>query len=165
MNTSAHCRQPGHSYPRGPSGNGSPVRALIVDDSPSILKKLASLLEQQIDVQLIGSATDGHGAMRRMLELNPDLVLLDSQLPGINGLEVTRQIKARPQAPAVILVTADDTPECHAAARAAGTDGVVGKQHLSTQLRPVIRKLFPAKRNAEHRNQADRPHNHKPNPR
>ena len=83
---------------------------------------------------------------------------------GINGLEATRQIKVRPQAPAVILVTADDTPGCRAAARAAGTDGFVGKQHLSTRLRPAIRKLFPAKRNGERRNQTDQPHNHKPDP-
>ena len=96
------------------------------------------------------------------MELSPDLVLMDTQLSGINGLEATRQIKARSHAPAVILVTADDTPGCRAAARAAGTDGFVGKQHLSTRLRPAIRKLFPAKRNGERRNQVDQPHNHKP---
>jgi DNA-binding NarL/FixJ family response regulator len=58
-------------------------------------------------------------------------------------LEATRQIKACSQAPTVILVTADDTPRCREAARAAGTDGFVDKQHLFTQLRPAIRKLFP----------------------
>ena len=68
---------------------------------------------------------------------------------GINGLEATRQIKVRPQAPAVILVTADDTPGCRAAARAAGTDAFVDKQHLFAQLGRAIRKLFPAKRYAE----------------
>jgi CheY-like chemotaxis protein len=71
-------------------------------------------------------------------------VLLDLQLPGMNGLEATRQIKARSQAPAVIMVTADDTPECRAAASAAGTDGFVGKENMSTQLRTAIRELFPA---------------------
>ena len=142
-----------------------PVRALIVDDSPLVMKTLALLLEQQSNVQLIGSATDGYGAVRRAMELSPDLVLMDLHLPGINGLEATRQIKARSQAPAVILVTADDTPGCRAAARAAGTDGFVGKQHLFAQLRPAIRKLFPGNENAEHRNQADQPQNHKPDPR
>ena len=88
MNTSSHRRPAGHSNPREPADDGSPVRALIVDDSPSVLKILASLLQQQSDVQLIGSATDGYGAVRRALELSPDLVLMDSQLPGINGLEV-----------------------------------------------------------------------------
>jgi DNA-binding NarL/FixJ family response regulator len=160
MNTSGPRR---HGLePAAPADNGRPVRALIVDDSPLIMKTLALLLEQQSNVQLVGSAIDGYGAVRRAMKLSPDLVLLDLHLPGINGLEATRQIKARPQAPAVILVTADDTPGCRAAAREAGTDGFVGKQHLSTQLRRAIRKLFPGNGNAEHRNQTDQPHNHKP---
>jgi len=160
MNTPGH-RSHGLE-PEAPADNGRPVRALIVDDSPLVMKTLALLLEQQSNVQLIGSATDGYGAVRRAMELSPDLVLMDTQLSGINGLEATRQIKARPHAPAVILVAADDTPGCRAAARAAGTDGFVGKQHLLTRLRPAIRKLFPAKRNGECHNQADQPHNHKP---
>jgi two-component system response regulator DesR len=160
MNTSAHRKH--DPEPEAPADNGSPVRALIVDDSPLVMKTLASLLEQQSNIQLIGSATDGYGAVRRAMELSPDLVLMDMQLPGINGLEATRQIKARSHAPAVILVAADDTPGCRAAARAAGTDGFVDKQYLSTRLRPAIRKLFPAKRNGERRDQADQPHNHKP---
>ncbi len=171
MNPFGHRRQAGDSNPRRRSAHsvraqahpgpepealgdkGTPVRAVIVDDSPSVLKTLTWLLEQQSDVQLIGSATDGYGAVRRVMELRPDLVLMDLQLPGINGLEATRQIKARSQAPAVILVTADDTPGCRAAALAAGTDGFIGKQHLFTQLRPAIRKLFPGNGNAEHRTQ------------
>jgi DNA-binding NarL/FixJ family response regulator len=159
MNTPGH-RSHGLE-PEAPADNGRPVRALIVDDSPLVMKTLALLLEQQSNVQLIGSATDGYGAVRRVIELSPDLVLMDLHLPGINGLEATRQIKARPQAPAVILVTADDTPGCRAAARAAGTDAFVDKQHLLAQLRRAIRKLFPGNGNAEHRNQADQPHNHK----
>ena len=82
-------------------------------------------------------------AVRRVMELEPDLVLLDLQLPGINGLEDTRRVKARPRAPAIIMVTADDTPECRAAARAAGTDAFIGKQHMFARLPGAIRKCFP----------------------
>jgi two-component system response regulator DesR len=120
-----------------------PIRAVVADDSPTVLKMLSLILEKQNDVQLIGTATDGYHAVRRVVELAPDLVLMDLQLPGMSGLEATRQIKARAQAPAVIMVTADDTPECRAAARAAGTDGFVGKQDLFTQLHAAIRELFP----------------------
>ena len=143
--------------PAAPGGNGKPVRAVIVDDSPPLLRILTSLLEQETNVQLIGSATDGFGAVRRVLELRPDLVLMDLHLPGINGLEATRQIKAHPQAPAVILVTADDTPGCRDAARAAGTDGFVDKQHLSTELPPVIQKLFPGNGKPDRHNSEDQP--------
>ncbi|HVM49771.1 MAG TPA: response regulator transcription factor [Candidatus Acidoferrum sp.] len=129
--------------PAAPGANGRPLRAVIVDDSPSLLRVLSSLLGQESNVQLVGCATDGYAAVRRVTELKPDLVLMDLHLPGINGLEATRQIKARFPAPTVILVTADDTPGCRKAALAAGTNAFVDKQRLSTRLRPAFRKLFP----------------------
>jgi DNA-binding NarL/FixJ family response regulator len=121
---------------------GAPIRAVAVDNSPTILKMLSLLLEEESGVEIIGTATDGHQAVRRVVELEPDLVLMALRLQGMNGLEATRQIKARPHAPAVIMVTAEDTAECRAAARAAGTDGFVGKQHLLRKLPAAIRKLF-----------------------
>jgi DNA-binding NarL/FixJ family response regulator len=120
-----------------------PIRVVAVDDSPIVLSAVKAILEHVSGVVLVGTATDGYGAVRRVLELEPDLVLMDLSLPGMNGLEATRQIKARPRAPAVILVTADDTPESRAAARAAGTDGFVGKERLFTELRAAIHNLFP----------------------
>lgn len=119
------------------------VRTVLVDDSPFILKTLSSLLETQEGFQVIGTATDGHHALRRVVELQPDLVLMGLQLPGISGLELTRQMKARSPAPVVILVTSDVTTERRTAARAAGTASVIGKRNLASQLRRVIRKLFP----------------------
>jgi CheY-like chemotaxis protein len=123
-----------------------PVRTVVVDDSPGMLKLLSTFLEEQHDFQLVGTATDGLNAVRRVVELRPDLVLMDMQLPGMNGLEATRQIKARSAAPAVIMVTADDTPECRAQARAAGTDAFVGKLHMLPQLHRALKTLFPDRR-------------------
>jgi CheY-like chemotaxis protein len=132
---------PGLPGQRGPDTR--PIRAVVVDDSPFILKLLSTLLEEQNNVQLVGTAMDGRHAVRRVTEEAPDLVLMDLQLPGLNGLEATRQIKAHPQPPAVIIVTADDTPAYRAAARDAGADAFVGKQQLFTHLRSAINKLFP----------------------
>jgi DNA-binding NarL/FixJ family response regulator len=126
----------------GPTSS-TPIRTVVVDDSPAVLKTLSSLLERREDVQLVGTATDGYHGLRRVRELEPDLVLTALRLEGMNGLELSRHIKARPQAPAVIMVTAKDTPECRAAARAAGADGFVGKRHLLTRLPTAIRTLFP----------------------
>jgi len=130
----------------GPDEGGRdswPVRTVVVDDSPIILKTLSLLLERENGFQLVGTATDGYHGVRRVIELQPDLVLMDLRLPGMNGFDATRRIKARSPAPAVIMVTGDDTPECRAAASAAGTDGFVGKQQMFTQLPAAIRKLFP----------------------
>jgi len=124
-------------------GDNWPIRTVVADDSPLVLKILSSFLEQQRDFQLVGTATDGHHAVRRVVELEPDLVLMDSRLPGLNGLDAARQIKARVRAPAVIIVTEDDTPGCRAAASAAGTDGFVGKGGIFKQLQREIRRLFP----------------------
>lgn len=133
--------------PASPGRLGCPVRVVIVDDSPVALKALTSLLQTEGNMQLIGSATDGYAAVRRVIELEPDVVFMDLQMPGMNGLEATRQIKAHPHAPRVILVTSDGSAACRKAARAAGTDGFVAKQDLFSHLRPAIRKLFPRSTN------------------
>jgi CheY-like chemotaxis protein len=119
------------------------IGALVVDDSPITLETPGLVLEPIKGLQLVGTAADGQDAVCRAVELELDLVLMDLQLPGMDGLETARKIKSSPQSQAVILVTADDTPERRAAASAAGTDDFVGKQHLFTELPGAIRKLFP----------------------
>ena len=65
------------------------------------------------------------------------------RLPGLNGFEATRRIKARSPASAVIVVTEDDAPERRAAASASGINGFVGKRQMFTELAAAIRALFP----------------------
>ena len=77
------------------AGDNWPIRTVVVDDSPFVLKTLSSFLEQQRDFQLVGTATDGKHAVRRVVELEPNLVLMDLRLPGLNGLDAARQIKSR----------------------------------------------------------------------
>jgi DNA-binding NarL/FixJ family response regulator len=108
-----------------------------------MLKALSQFLEEQSGFHIIGSATDGYQALRRVRELEPDLVLLDLELPGIHGFEVTRLIKARVRGPVVIMVTADDSLECRAAARWAGTDGFVSRRNMIPELLAAIPRLFP----------------------
>ncbi len=123
--------------------DGRPIRTVLADDSPTVLKTLSLLLERENGFQIVGTATDGYHAIRRVIELEPDLVLMDVRLQGINGLDAARHIKARPQAPTVIMVTNDDTPACRAAASTAGADDFVGKQRMLTQLPAALRTLFP----------------------
>ncbi len=122
---------------------GRRVRAVVVDDSPRMLKTISMLLALEQRLDLVGTATDGHRAVRRVLELEPDLVLLEWRLPGMNGIDATRRIKAHTPAPAVILVAEQDTPECRTAAIAAGADDFVGKGRMLTQLPAAIRKVLP----------------------
>jgi len=115
-----------------------------VDDSSYILETLTWFFKELPGFNLVGTAVDGHQAMRCVAAIEPDLVLMDVQLPGISGLEATRRIKARNRGSVVIIMTADDNPACRAAAKAAGADGFVGKAgDMFTDLQSVLRGVFP----------------------
>jgi YesN/AraC family two-component response regulator len=81
------------------------IRILIVDDSLSFRMGMRALLEIQPDMQEIGMAPNGHKAMELVEELQPDLVLLDAQMPDMTGIEVTQKIKSRWPKVKVILMT------------------------------------------------------------
>ena len=83
------------------------LRVLIVDDEKLARERIADLLAQQRDVEIVGTAGDGATAIYEIRELDPDLIFLDVQMPGKTGLDVVREIG--PDAiPAVIFVTAYD---------------------------------------------------------
>ena len=125
--------------------SGRKIRTLVVDDSEHLAQTIASFLGQLDGIEIVGIVADGCQAVRRSLALAPDLVLMDVQLPGIDGVEATRQIKARPGAPGIIIITLDDSPACRAAAQAAGADAFVAKAgDLPTRLVRAIQTLFPA---------------------
>jgi len=131
--------EPDHEDSRSPRQ----VRTLIADDSPLMLRTLAQILASEGKFMLVGSATDGREALRQSLNLNPDLVLMDYNMPHVNGMDATRRIKQFEDPPLVIMVTADDTPSCEALAKAAGADGFVVKgADLADQLRSVFQELF-----------------------
>jgi len=84
-----------------------PLRVLIVDDEPLARQRLTELLQQEPEVEIVGYATNGEGAIAEIEDLDPDLVFLDVQMPGKTGLDVVREIG--PDAmPHIIFVTAYD---------------------------------------------------------
>jgi DNA-binding NarL/FixJ family response regulator len=68
------------------------VKIFLVDDHKVLLDGLRALLEQHADLKVIGEAGDGRTAVRKVLKLKPDLVIMDIRLPELNGIEATRQI-------------------------------------------------------------------------
>jgi two-component system LytT family response regulator len=83
------------------------IRTLLVDDEPLARAGLRALLAREPDVAIVGEACDGDSAMTGIREHQPDLVLLDVQMPGIDGIEVVRRLAAEPL-PAIVFVTAHD---------------------------------------------------------
>ena len=121
----------------------SRIRVLLVDDNDDYLQGLSTWLTEDAKLDIVGRAGTGEDALLQVETLSPDLVLTDLSMPGMNGFEVARQIKMRPDAPNVILVTFHDSETLRLEAFAAGADGLVDKAKVTERLIPVIRSLFP----------------------
>lgn len=119
-----------------------PFRILLVDDSPAFLATAAAFLAADPDLDLVGAVSSGNDALIHVARLQPDLVLMDIQMPELNGLETTRQIKAQPHAPRVVLMTLGGEDDYRAAAATAGADGFVWKGDLATAVVPLIHTLL-----------------------
>jgi two-component system response regulator AlgR len=85
-----------------------PLRVLIADDEPLAAERLQLLLARAEGAQLVGTASDGDSATSLSEALNPDLLLLDIAMPGLDGIGVARALAAQKRSPAVVFVTAFD---------------------------------------------------------
>jgi DNA-binding NarL/FixJ family response regulator len=90
--------------------SGLAERILIVDDHPLTRSALAALLRQH-DFDVVGEAADGEQAIERATELNPDLILLDLSMPGMNGLEALPKLRAAAPESEVVVLTASGTED------------------------------------------------------
>jgi two-component system response regulator AlgR len=86
----------------------SRLNALIVDDEPPARERLKRLLDEIEEVAVIGEASNGREALDLCARLDPDVVLLDVRMPGMDGIEAARHLTALPEPPAVIFTTAHD---------------------------------------------------------
>ncbi len=85
-----------------------PLRLLIADDEPLAAERLQLLLAQCPEVDLIGTASDGESAVRMADALTPDVLLLDIEMPGLDGIEVARALATKQPSAVVVFITAFD---------------------------------------------------------
>src|SRR5262245_7970423 len=88
-----------------------PITVVIVDDHPLFRAGLQKALELTEDIRIVGSSDDGENGLKQIESLKPDVALLDVNLPGINGLQVARQLKTEHEEVAVIILTAHHDSE------------------------------------------------------
>ena len=115
------------------------TRILIVDDHPTLREGLRAILDTQADLEVAGEAVDGRDAIARVLALRPDVVLMDLEMPGMDGVEATRRIHEQlPETP-VIVLTAFDTDDRIIGAVEAGAQGYLLKGATRDEIFRAIR--------------------------
>lgn len=122
------------------------IRLMLVDDHDMVRAGLRALLRGHSEMEVVGEAADGEQAISLAKTLAPDVVLMDIALPGINGIEATRRIRAENPGVQVLVVTAHDSPEYFFELMKAEAVGYVLKEATPDDLYTAIR--------AAHRGQA-----------
>jgi two-component system response regulator EvgA len=107
-----------------------PLRVLIVDDHESFRSSARLLLEAE-GYDVVGEADDGASGLRAAAELAPELVLLDVQLPDLDGFDVAARLTGQPDAPLVVLTSSRDASDFGPLVRRSGAVGFVAKNELS----------------------------------
>jgi DNA-binding NarL/FixJ family response regulator len=127
----------------------TPIRkkTLVVDDSETILHAICSLLEHHNVVEITGRAESGTQAVDAVLDLKPDLVLLDADMPGMSGLRTALLLSQMAPATEVILMSMDTSPRFRAACSGCGAKAVIYKPRFLRELSALLeRPLRPSLR-------------------
>jgi CheY-like chemotaxis protein len=117
----------------------SRLRVLVADDHPGMVRAISRLLAMDYDV--VASVGDGHALLDAVQRLQPELIVLDMNLPGIHGLKACRQITQESPEIKVIMFTAGNDPELRQRAFAAGASAFVDKLASTDDLLSVVNGL------------------------
>ena len=120
----------------------SSARILVVDDYQPFRRLICSTLEQRSGLQVIGEASDGFQAIQQTEELQPDLIVLDLGLPGLNGIEAARQIRKCSPASKILVVSQESSAEIAHEAFEAGVLGYVVKALAGRELLPAVEMVL-----------------------
>jgi DNA-binding NarL/FixJ family response regulator len=118
-----------------------PIRVLIVEDQRIVREGLIALLEDEPEVEIVGEATNGREAIALFERLRPDVVLMDLQMPVLDGPEATRQIRERTPDARILVLTTYATDEFIFKALRAGAQGYLLKDASGDELMAAIRAV------------------------
>ncbi|ABF89685.1 DNA-binding response regulator, LuxR family [Myxococcus xanthus DK 1622] len=119
-----------------------PTRIFVVEDQPQLLKNLVKVLATFPELEVVGTSQEGEAAVEDIVQLRPQLVLLDLELPGINGIQVTQRVKRRaPEVEILILTSFDDETKVYEAIQA-GASGYLVKRVGPEKIRSGIQEVM-----------------------
>lgn len=117
----------------------APIRILLVDDQPLLRMGFRLILEGEAELRIVGEASDGAEAVRRVRELSPDVVLMDVRMPVLDGIEATRAITASGAGAKIIILTTFDLDEYAFAGLQAGASAFLLKDVAPAELVSAVR--------------------------
>jgi DNA-binding NarL/FixJ family response regulator len=123
----------------------SAIQVFLVDDYEPWRQYLATRLSSQPELHVIGKASDGLQAVETISALQPDLVILDIGLPGLNGIEVARRIRRQNPKSKILFVSENCSPDVAAEALGAGAGGYVVKSDAASELLPAVWAVLEGK--------------------
>src|SRR5438270_9678499 len=124
-------------------------RTLVVDDSETILHAICSLLDYHNLVEVAGRAESGTQAVDAVLELKPDLILMDADMPGMSGLRTALLLSQMAPGTEVILMSMDTSPRFRAACAGCGAKAVIYKPRFLRELSALLERPLRSAARAE----------------
>ncbi len=118
-----------------------PIRVLIADDHPHFRDGMRALLHSAPDLEVVGEARDGEGAISQAEKLQPDVILMDLGMPGVNGIEATRRILHTSPHISVLVISMQEDDDSVFAALQAGARGYLLKGALKAEILRSIRSV------------------------
>jgi DNA-binding NarL/FixJ family response regulator len=118
-----------------------PIRVLLVDDDPLVRAGLSFMLGGAPDIEIVGQAGDGSEVPALVAGTRPDVVLMDIRMPDVDGLAATEALRARPDAPEVIVLTTFHADEQVLRALRAGAAGFVLKDTAPAEIVEAVRRV------------------------
>jgi DNA-binding NarL/FixJ family response regulator len=115
------------------------LRIVLADDNQEFLAKFSSLLGTEFDI--VATASDGKSALERIQAFEPDVAVLDLEMPFLNGIEVTRELMKHSSSSAIVICSVETDAETVQAAREAGARGYVYKSRITRDLLVAVRAI------------------------
>jgi len=118
-----------------------PIRVVLVDDQQMVRAGFRMVIDSQPDLEVVGEAGNGAGAVELLRRTRADVVLMDVRMPGTDGIEATRQVTALPEPPRVVVLTTFDLDEYVVAAIGAGASGFLLKDAPPEEMLAAVRTV------------------------
>jgi DNA-binding NarL/FixJ family response regulator len=119
----------------------APLKMIVVDDSPDLLEVVCALLEKNNDVEIIARGSDGSEALGLVSAMAPDLVLMDVEMPHVDGIAAAALITMHFPETVVVLMSGDNSPELRAQCRDCGAHAFIHKPRLGLELADLIESI------------------------